>query len=73
MSSFYSRTHSGFAEIAGGKAPKRGEKACTNCGCGISKAKTYCGPCYDIRLTDNIARNRKRYAAKKKEAASCNS
>lgn len=39
---------------------------CKKCGCGLlNKAKRYCGPCYDIRLQENIARNRLKYKAEK--------
>lgn len=54
-----------FMAEAGGRAEtadrkgKKIEKLCRTCGCGIERRKTYCGPCYDLRLTVTIARNRK--------------
>lgn len=48
------------AETASARG-KKIEKACCRCGCDIPKRKTYCGPCYDVRLHENIAANRKRY------------
>lgn len=38
------------------------QKLCAMCGTGLmSKAKTYCGPCYDERLQANIAASRHKY------------
>jgi hypothetical protein len=45
-----------------GKRAKAVEKLCAGgCGAGIEKRKTYCGPCYDIRLQENIEKNRAKY------------
>ncbi len=62
---YFSRSHTGYAEIAGGRA-KAVKKTCGECGVGIPKRKKYCGPCYDARLVVHNDRNRKIYAAKMK-------
>jgi hypothetical protein len=36
------------------------EKRCA-CGAPIPKRKTWCSPCYDVRLQANIAANRSKY------------
>jgi len=37
-------------------------KLCPTCGAGLMEArKTYCAPCYDVRLQANIAANRSKY------------
>lgn len=46
-----------------GKRAKAIEKICAGCGTGIDSRKTYCGPCYDVRLQSNIEKNRARYKA----------
>lgn len=56
-----------FMSEAGGRAEtsdrkaRATTKACRECGCGIDSRKTYCGPCYDVRLATNIAANRHKY------------
>jgi hypothetical protein len=40
-------------------------KLCGSCGCRIDRRKTYCGPCYDVRLMENIAANRHKYRSRK--------
>jgi hypothetical protein len=58
------RTHSGFAELASGRA-KACKKTCRECGSGLlDNRKTYCAPCYDVRLQGHNTRNRKIYADK---------
>lgn len=58
------RTHGSFAELSGGRA-KAVQKLCAQCGCGLmDRRKTYCAPCYDVRLQGHNDRNRKIYAAK---------
>lgn len=47
----------GTGSVDGKRAP-RIEKRC-KCGALIPKRKTWCGPCYDVRLHENIAKNRK--------------
>lgn len=37
------------------------EKRCLRCDCRIERRKRYCGPCYDLRLTENIKANRHKY------------
>jgi len=41
-------------------------KLCGRCGCRIERRKTYCGPCYDVRLAENIAANRHKYRSRGK-------
>lgn len=43
------------------------EKLCKRCQCGIPRRKTYCSPCYDLRLAENIAANRHKYQSKKEQ------
>jgi hypothetical protein len=44
---------------------KRGRKLrqCETCPSLVSGAKRFCGPCYDVRLQANIAKNRSKYKA----------
>lgn len=50
----------GRAETSDRKA-KATVKACRQCGCGIERRKTYCGPCRDVRLAATVAANRHKY------------
>ena len=59
-----------FAEagrsIESGKRAQAVEKLCSRCGVArIPKRKTYCGPCYDVRLQEIIAASRHKYAKPK--------
>ena len=56
----YGDRFSGSASQTGNRA-RAISKACAKCGTGIERRKTYCGPCYDVRLEEN---NRKRHSAK---------
>lgn len=49
----------GVATSSSDRRAKAVSKACAKCGTGIEKRKTYCGPCYDVRLQENIIKNRK--------------
>lgn len=55
------RTHSGYAEISGGRAKKKTTRPCKTCGTDIDSRKQYCGPCYADRYEQNIAANRHKY------------
>lgn len=64
------RTHGSFADLSGGKAkPIVGQ--CLTCGAKlIKRGKKYCLPCYDVRLAENIAKNKARYKAQRIAAKS---
>lgn len=48
--------------IEAGKRAKVVTKKCAACGMRLNdNRKTYCGPCYDRRLQENIAANRHKY------------
>jgi len=47
-----------LAQIIGERAAVH-DKRCAICGCEIPKRKTYCAPCYDVRLMSQIKKNRK--------------
>lgn len=49
------RSHSGYAEISGGRAKKRMTRKCKTCDSQIDGRKQYCGPCRADRLEENIA------------------
>ena len=54
------------ASETSGKRAKSIDKLCAaGCGAIIAKRKTYCGPCYDVRLQQNIAKNREIYKTRK--------
>ncbi len=51
-----------------GTRAKPVQKHCAACGAGLmDRRKTYCGPCYDRRLQENIAANRRKYYKPKRE------
>lgn len=43
------------------KNAKSTDHQCGNCPATIPLRKTYCGPCYDERLMENIKKNRSKY------------
>lgn len=61
------RSHSGYAEIAGGRAKKRKMKKCKTCDSQITGAKIYCGPCYATRLEQGNRDRQRRKASETKQ------
>jgi hypothetical protein len=53
--------YAGAPGTAADQKAKKVEKFCASCGTGVDSRKTYCGPCYDVRLQANIAKNRGKY------------
>lgn len=62
----YTRVHGSYADTVKVKRGARPDKKCGMCGSPIPMRKTFCGPCYDIRLQTKIQAGRER--RKRKDA-----